>query len=495
VRLGLLPGMAAGVFAGILFGPLMPDEVFIVSINPFVAQITEMQALPEWLLRMAIYLIVALLVGILVGLYRRNQLRANQSYLYHRGSEIPNIQFLETIDKDTRKKVPCSIFSIRILHHEQWIEMWGYEFYQAILTKVYNHLRSSFVEIPIVMLVEADKFWVVKSLVDPTSDQKLCLGALSQAIDVHDIPIHLEFAVGYHARKTMLECLDPVAFHEADLAARKARDVRAPLMVFQPEAMSANADYELKSFLARAIEDGQTFLVYQPKIDLSTGKTVGFEALMRWRHPEKGLIPPNVFIPLIEGTQLIHALTEWVLATVLKKIRDFQNKGWKVPISFNVSAKNFFDPAFFERCHKTVLEYHIDPRLVEFEISESTLMSIPEQSRRILNQFQAAGYVCSLDNFGKGVSSLSYLGQFSLDTIKLDAYFIRRITTEPASALVVEMAVQFAHRMGFRVVAEGIEDSKIAALVKQYGCDFAQGYLYAKPLSEADAESWYFDHS
>jgi diguanylate cyclase len=495
VGLGLRAGLIATLFAGILFGPLMPDEIVILSFRPFYAQITELQAPEEWVLRMAIYFMVTILLGSLVQLYRRNQQRENKLYLYHRGSIIPNIHFLETIHNAIDKESPCSIFSIRILNHEQWIDHWGYEFYQSILEQIYRNVKSAFVIEPYVMLVDADKFWVVKPLVDPLSDQRMCLDALNQSIVINDIPVHPEFAVGYHQREFMRQCTDPLAFREADFAAKKARDARAPLAVYQKEAMESNVDQELKGYLARAIDDGQTFLVYQPKIDLNSGKTIGFEALMRWKHPLKGLIPPNVFIPLIEGTHLIHALTEWVLDRVLDQIGLFQSRGLQVPISFNVSAKNFYDPAFFERCHRRVVERGIDPSLVELEFSEATLMALPDQSAMILKLFQEAGYGCSLDNFGKGISSLSYLSRFSLDAIKLDAYFIRHIETDAAFAHIVESVIQLAHRLGFKVVAEGIEDPKIAALVKQFGCDYAQGYLYAKPLAKEDAESWFLDHS
>ena len=229
-------------------------------------------------------------------------------------------------------------------------------------------------------------------------------------------------------------------------------------------------------------------------MDLKTLKPVGLEALIRWNHPERGLIMPDMFIPLVEETKLIHPLTDWVMRRVLEKILEFSAIGIDVPISVNVSAKNLFDPDFYMRTMRLIETSQIKKHLLEIELTESVLMTNPTESRKILEHFVNNGIKIAIDDFGKGYSSLAYLSQFPIDTIKIDKFFMKQIGTNLTSQHIVKATIQLSKQLGYKVLAEGVEDKEIVEAITNYECDYAQGYYFAKPMPNAEIIEWYRDN-
>jgi diguanylate cyclase (GGDEF)-like protein/PAS domain S-box-containing protein len=243
---------------------------------------------------------------------------------------------------------------------------------------------------------------------------------------------------------------------------------------------------QMEASLRRALERKEFRLVYQPKANLATGKICGFEALLRWQHPEKGTVAPAEFIPVLEETGLIIPAGEWVLRTACSQIKAWQKSGLKVPpVSVNLSARQFEQKNLRDAVHSVLNETEVDPSLVEFEITESLLMHDPEGAARTLSSLKESGVRLSMDDFGTGYSSLGYLKRFPIDTLKIDRSFVNDISTDADGATLARAIIHLAQNLRLKVVAEGVETADQLAFLRANGCDEMQGYLFAKPT---DAE-------
>lgn len=242
----------------------------------------------------------------------------------------------------------------------------------------------------------------------------------------------------------------------------------------------------LQNELYRAIERKELQLLYQPQIDTQSGNLVGAEALIRWCHPERGLIPPDIFIPLAEETGLIAQIGEWVFSEACRSIKKWSESGVTVPrIAINVSGRQFREKAFIPTIKKTIDDSGADPQFITVELTESLLMGSAQKNIQMLHEIKEMGFKLSMDDFGTGYSSLSYLSRFPLDELKIDKSFINGVNTSEKndSTVIVVAIIAMAHSLGLKVVAEGIEKPDQLAFLRQHDCDEYQGYLFSKPIS------------
>ncbi|MEN3031493.1 EAL domain-containing response regulator [Chromobacterium amazonense] len=249
---------------------------------------------------------------------------------------------------------------------------------------------------------------------------------------------------------------------------------------------------ELEKELRHAIEKGQLALHYQPQIELASGQVVGVEALVRWQHPKKGMISPGQFIPIAEQSGLILPLGRWVLREACQQLRRWHDKGCGLDIKMavNLSVAQFTDQELPEFVAEVLKETGIAPASLELEITESCTMLSPQQSIRMMQQFRAMGVHSSIDDFGTGHSSLSYLTRFPVDTLKIDQSFIRNIASDEKDTALCDTIAYLAHRMDLRVVAEGVETKEQLTFLTSIQVDVVQGYLLCKPVPAADAEAF-----
>jgi len=246
----------------------------------------------------------------------------------------------------------------------------------------------------------------------------------------------------------------------------------------------ALARVQMEAALRRAIDHKEFLLHYQPKVDLQSRLICGFEALLRWRHPdpEKGLVLPGEFVSVLEDTGLIVPVGEWVLREVCGQIQAWQREGLAVkPVTVNVSARQFQQKDFESIVRHILREAGIDPSLLQFELTESLLMSDPEGAARTLRGLKDSGVKISVDDFGTGYSSLAYLKRFPIDALKIDHSFIRDITTDPEDAMITLAIIGLAHSLKLKVVAEGVETQEQLELLAANGCDEIQGHLFSVP--------------
>jgi diguanylate cyclase (GGDEF)-like protein len=242
----------------------------------------------------------------------------------------------------------------------------------------------------------------------------------------------------------------------------------------------------LESSLRRAIEREELVLYYQPKVSINTWQISGAEALIRWNHPEKGLISPAEFIPLAEETGLIAEIGEWVLRNSCRDLKEWSESSPSLTVSSNISAKQFQDPTFFSLVMSTLDESKLDPSLLELELTESSIMTNPESALRTLHQLQGAGIRISIDDFGTGFSSLSYLKRLPINILKIDKSFVHDASADPDDAALVMAIITLAHNLKLKVVAEGVESDDQLRFLHLLRCDEIQGYLFSMPVPAND---------
>jgi diguanylate cyclase (GGDEF)-like protein/PAS domain S-box-containing protein len=257
---------------------------------------------------------------------------------------------------------------------------------------------------------------------------------------------------------------------------------------YSPEMNAAAVErLMLKSKLRRALERDELEIKYQPKVDLRTGGIIGAEALLRWRLPGHGDIPPSHFIPLAEETNLILDIGEWVLNRVCLDYRNMQSKGGDPGrISLNLSLKQLRQASFILRCRSVFRRHHVSPTAFELEITETTLMADPQRTVRLLDELYAMGLHLSIDDFGTGYSSLSALQQFPIGTLKIDQSFVRDSTDDAGDATIVRTIIEMGRSLGMEVIAEGVESQRQLEFLRDNSCHFGQGRLFGEPCSADD---------
>lgn len=271
----------------------------------------------------------------------------------------------------------------------------------------------------------------------------------------------------------------------AEIAMQRAKEHGRNSYQFYAPQMNQRAleRMHLESSLRHALERGEFLLYYQPKLGAGSGAVCGAEALLRWKHPQRGLVSPAEFIPVLEETGLILPVGLWVLQTACAQMRTWQDAGLPItPIAINLSARQFQQADLAERVRQILESSKISPTMIELELTESMLMHDPQQAAQTLTQLKQIGVRLSVDDFGTGYSSLSYLKQFPLDTLKIDRTFINNIPHDADDVAIALAIINLAHNLDLEVVAEGVETEHQAHFLVKQGCDMLQGFCFSKPV-------------
>jgi diguanylate cyclase (GGDEF)-like protein/PAS domain S-box-containing protein len=277
--------------------------------------------------------------------------------------------------------------------------------------------------------------------------------------------------------ETLIRYAD-AAMYESKTAGRDTYRCYSPEMNARATAKS-----DIESALKLAQIRDEFVLHYQPKMNIDSGKWTSVEALIRWSRPGHGLVAPNIFVPALEEMGLIVAVGGWVIEEACRQIQEWQNAGLgQVPIAVNVSSRQVREERFTRQVAETIAKYRIDPKLLEFEITESTLMAHGEATDAALRELKNLGISISIDDFGTGYSNLAYLKRFLVDTLKIDIAFIRDVTTNADDATIAVAIINMAHSLRLKVVAEGVETREQLDFLRAHGCDEVQGYILSVPL-------------
>ncbi len=277
---------------------------------------------------------------------------------------------------------------------------------------------------------------------------------------------------------------------KADVAMYRSKEQGRNCYCFYSAEMDERFGYDLQTEidLRHAIGNEELFLMYQPKVSINTNALTGYEALVRWQHPQRGLVPPSEFIMLAERSQLIVHLGEWVLYAACRQLRRWLDEGLAVvPVSVNVSAHQFESTDMARLVARAITDTGVPGNLLELEITEGVLMRDVAATTRTLEQIAALGVSLAVDDFGTGYSSLGYLKQFPVNVLKIDRSFVEQVCNDSDDVAIVRAIISMAHELGIEVVAEGVETEGQLELLRQAECDYVQGYLFGKPLPPDEA--------
>lgn len=280
---------------------------------------------------------------------------------------------------------------------------------------------------------------------------------------------------------------------DADAAMYKAKEAgKGCHYVFSANLHQLALDrFSLEAELRRAIKSDEFILHFQPIVDLASNQLYGFEALVRWQHPIKGLLQPGAFMPLAEESELVEMIDFWVLKRVCQRLTEWQTKGLiqqPFRIGVNFSARHFSKTDFLKKIDKLLVRYSIDGQYLNFEVTEHGLMKRAKAAARILEQLRCRNIQISVDDFGTGYSSLSYLHQYPINTLKIDRCFVHNLHVQPQNEAIVRAIIALASGLGVKTIAEGVETADERDYLITLGSQFAQGYLFARPIDAAAAE-------
>lgn len=368
----------------------------------------------------------------------------------------------------------------------------GYRVGDHTLQKVAERLRGRLREIDTIARFDGNKFAIVLTHLERTED------AAKDVTDVHEI---LKAAIDCEGHELYIVPIIGVALYPSDgedaltlirnatAALNRAKAGGGDNRQFYQPSINAQARqlFALEDSLRRAISRAEFVVHYQPCIDIETDAITGMEALVRWQHPERGLLLPGEFIPVAEKSGLIVTIGEWVLRTACAQNKAWQDEGLPpVQMAVNLSARQFQQTNLVDMITALLEENRLDPAYLELEVTESLVMEDVPGALATLNRLHELGVTLSLDDFGTGYSSLSYLKQFPLDTLKIDQSFVRDVCTDAYDAAITTSIITLAHSLNLEVVAEGVETPEQCAFLQEKGCRKFQGYYFSRPVA-ADA--------
>ncbi|MBN2353844.1 MAG: EAL domain-containing protein [Spirochaetales bacterium] len=413
---------------------------------------------------------------------------------------VLNDRLRNALARAKRHGQQVGIMLVDVDHFKEVNDLFGHDCGDMFLRGIADRLLSGVRDYDTVARMGGDEFAVV--LPDlPGSDDCLTVikrirESLSRPLTVGKRQITAGVSMGVSFYPLHAENVEDL-FKYADLALYRVKaSGRGNYLFYSPEIdAAARKHIKLEQELLEAIGGNQFELHYQPIYDTDTRKLMSLEALIRWNHPEFGLISPMSFIPLAERSGAIIPLGNWVLESICRQQKIWEGRGFSpVPVTVNISARQFQDQTLLEKIIGLLRDHRLEPRLLELELTESTAMIEIERTINTVRRLKEIGIAIIIDDFGSGYSSMAWLKQLSVRAIKIDRFFIQNIAHDPHDAAIVKAIVSMAHSMGIRVVAEGVETEEQLASLRsmrwevstELMCDSVQGYLFSKPLTSAD---------
>jgi diguanylate cyclase (GGDEF)-like protein len=486
------------------------DEVSLINEeltpieNEFVDALSEASRTAYLLLRAILFAAAPglLILGTLLSLRILQQRKREDDRVLHIAfhddlTSLPNRLMLaqrldQALSRHRRASMSLAILYINLDRFKVINDSLGHEAGDVLLRQVADRLRAQSREGDTVARVGGDEFVVLMENCWNSTDISACAErfveqlSLPYLLDKKDCHVTLSIGISVFPgdgsdSQTLLKAAD-VAMYRAKETGRNNYQFYLPSMnVHTLERL------ELETDLRRALERGEFFLHYQPKVEIVSGLIVGVEALLRWKHPIRGLVPPLDFIPLAEETGLIVPIGEWVLATACARVNAWQGRGLpKLSVAVNLSGRQFADSMLLAKLTRIIHASGLDPAYLELEITESVVMANGECAVAVLDNLKSIGVQIAIDDFGTGYSSLAYLKRFPIDTLKVDRSFIRDIPADAGDMKITRAIVAMAHGLRLKVVAEGVETAEQLEFLRGLSCDAVQGYFLHRPLREGE---------
>jgi len=427
--------------------------------------------------------------------------KARMDYLAYHDSltDLPNRslftdRMMQALNAARREKRFAAAIFVDVERFRMVNESFGRKAGDDLLREVGVRLREAAREQDTVARVGADHFAIAVAPFERPGDTAYGFlerldHAFSRPITVEGVELRVGLRAGIAVFPTDGESTEALCAN-AETALVKAKQTTSRYLFYAPEMNARVAEsLAMENRLRQALADGTLALHYQPKIDVGSGDVAGLEALIRWNDPELGSVPPARFVSLLEETGMILAAGRWALKKTVEDIRRWQGLGLKVPrTSVNVSALQLRQKDFVDSVLDAISEFEGKSPLIDLEITESVLVDDIDESTRKLQALRRAGVEVSVDDFGTGFCSLSYLARLPVDTLKIDRSFVVRMGDAGYPRNIVAMIVSLAHTLGLRVVAEGVEDDEQVRLLRELGCDQIQGFFVSRPVPAEDVD-------
>ncbi|MCC2957467.1 EAL domain-containing protein [Massilia sp. IC2-477] len=387
---------------------------------------------------------------------------------------------------------PALIACINVDRFKRFNETLGHRAGDEILVALATSLQALLREGDMLARAGSDEFLVLLHArgehPEPERALERISAAANRAVPIPGGEIALTCSIGTTLLPQDGEDADAL-LNNAVTAMRHAKaQGRGAIQRFTPDLRTEHGRrLTLESHLRRAIAQDELFVQYQPKVDLRSGTLAGFEALVRWRHPEYGVIPPDEFIPIAEESGMIVPIGEWVLRTAVAQLAAWRAEGLPLaPVAVNLSARQFLQSDVIAMVGDQLAQSGLAPELLELELTESVSMADPERSVVVMQGLGELGVMLSIDDFGTGYSSFGYLRRLPLDKLKIDKSFVQDMASSAESSAIVQAIVAMAHRLQLAVIAEGVETAEQVAALRKAECDQIQGYYYSRPLAVED---------
>src|SRR6202521_394143 len=402
-----------------------------------------------------------------------------------------NDRIAQSIALARRQNRPIAVIFLDLDRFKYINDSLGHAIGDQLLQSVSKRLLASVRGSDTVSRQGGDEFVILLAEIaypeDAATSANKILHALSAPHSIEGQDLHIDGSIGISVYPEDGEDAETL-IKNADTAMYNAKENgRNNFQFFKAEMnLKAVERQSLEGSLRRALEREEFLLHYQPKVNLDTGEITGVEALIRWRRPDRGLVPPSQFVPIAEDCGLILQIGRWVLREACRQARAWQNAGLPpLPIAVNVSAVEFRDKGFAERVRTVLSETGLEARYLELELTEGVLMEDAETMVSVLQELKMMGVLLAVDDFGTGYSSLSYLRQFPIDVLKIDQSFVHQITADPDDSTIVSAIINMGKSLKHLVVAEGIETREQRAYLQAQRCAEGQGYLFSAPLTAA----------
>jgi diguanylate cyclase (GGDEF)-like protein len=446
--------------------------------------------------------LVATFAVVIVG-YQRDvlrQSRANRHQATHDAlTGLPNrVLFGDRLARELaraeRSGQPAGVLVIDLDRFKDVNDSLGHHCGDLLLSQVGPRTRGALREVDTLARLGGDEFAVLLPGTDEAGVLAVAeriLALLHSSYAVGEVTVDLEASIGVAVAPAHGDTAEDVLRH-ADTAMYRAKETRAGIACYDPMQHGPGPRrLRLLGDLRRALDHpGELVLYYQPKIEFAGDRLVGMEALLRWRHPERGLVQPGEFIAAAENTGLIHRLNTHVLGLAVEQLSRWAGDGHPVPIAVNLSARCLHDSTLPARIEQLLEAHEVPAELLRLEVTESAVMVDMPRALAVLHALHELGVQLSIDDFGTGYSSMTYLKRLPVDELKIDRSFVLGMTGDHDDATIVRTAIDLGHNLGLRVVAEGVETAEHARALLELGCDIAQGNHYAAPAPPTELTAW-----
>ena len=412
---------------------------------------------------------------------------ANRTHLVQRLNEVVGA------DRGERREARLTLLSLDLDRFSEINSALGYNNGNRLLQEIGNRLQQSNLGATIVARSGEDEFALLFADADAAEAEAIARDVhalLESPINLDGIDVQAQASIGVAHFLDGGEDADSF-LRRAVIARDHAKQHNIGYAVYQGNTeMEDRKRIALIADLHRAITHNELTLAFQPKLEMSNHSLCGAEVLVRWRHPQRGMVPPIEFIRLAEHTGLIKPLTDWILETAIRQQAAWQGSPADTPLAVNLSARNLHDPRLLTQFETLLERWSVPPERLQIEITESTLMEDPGGARQILKQLSSRGIKIYIDDFGTGYSSLSYLATLPVHGVKIDRSFINEMMTQHEQRTIVSTVISLAHALGLKVVAEGVENDSQYEMLRRMGCDQVQGYLISPPMPPEGFDDW-----